>query len=490
MNILFTSAGRRSYLIRFFKEALGENGVIYAANSNRISTALEVADEMVIVPLAYESEYIPFLLEFCVQKAIDMVIPLLEIDAYILAQNKGLFAERGIQIIVSDSQVLDICNDKWNTYKYLMSNNFPTIPTFISVDDAIETIEKGELAYPVIVKPRWGLGSIAIYEACNNEELRVFYKKCERDIFSTYLKYESGADAEHCVLIQKKMNGREYGVDVIDDLQGNYVTSIIKEKIGMRAGETDCAITIKDVAIKQLTERLAKDIRHIANMDVDIIVENDIPYILELNARFGGGYPFSHIAGVNLPKAIINWVRGEAVGKDLFQYKCGVTAMKEIGMVVLKNEWKEQVCFEKISEIPQDELEKFIREEIDPYLSIPLDKKMTCSMDDYVCKVKERADGWGIRINGELVGVIVAYIRNRVEDNSIFLSMFGVKATMRKKGYGALLLNKLTETIPEGCCIYTTVDEHNDVAWRSYSKAGFVSKYVINGRRTIELVKN
>ena len=35
MNILFTSGGRRSYLIKYFKEALGNQGEIHVANSSR-----------------------------------------------------------------------------------------------------------------------------------------------------------------------------------------------------------------------------------------------------------------------------------------------------------------------------------------------------------------------------------------------------------------------------------------------------------------------
>ena len=35
--------------------------------------------------------------------------------------------------------------------------------------------------------------------------------------------------------------------------------------------------------------------------------------VLELNPRFGGGFPFSYEAGVNMPKAIIQWVKGESV---------------------------------------------------------------------------------------------------------------------------------------------------------------------------------
>ena len=61
MNILITSAGRRGYIIKYFKDALkGYGGKVYAGNSSHLSTAFEYADGSVITPLIYDKEYIFF----------------------------------------------------------------------------------------------------------------------------------------------------------------------------------------------------------------------------------------------------------------------------------------------------------------------------------------------------------------------------------------------------------------------------------------------
>ena len=85
----------------------------------------------------------------------------------------------------------------------------------------------------------------------------------------------------------------------------------------MRAGETDIAELMDVPVIERELKKLAGLTNHIGNMDCDIFLVDGRPYILEMNARFGGGYPFSHMGGCNLPKAIVKWCKGEKVEKEL-----------------------------------------------------------------------------------------------------------------------------------------------------------------------------
>ena len=122
------------------------------------------------------------------------------------------------------------------------------------------------------------MGSIGLYEAVDITEMKVLYNKLNREISKTYLKYESQRDVNNKVLIQQKVVGTEFGLDIINNLNKEYKTTICKIKYAMRAGETDCAMTICNENLKKLGETLGKSIKHIGNMDVDIIVENEVPY--------------------------------------------------------------------------------------------------------------------------------------------------------------------------------------------------------------------
>ena len=78
--------------------------------------------------------------------------------------------------------------------------------------------------------------------------------------------------------------------------------------------------------------RLARLTGHVGNLDCDAFLVGGVPYILEMNARFGGGYPFSHIAGANVPKAIVKWLQGEEIEEKWLTAKVGVKAYKDINI--------------------------------------------------------------------------------------------------------------------------------------------------------------
>ncbi|MHA6612408.1 ATP-grasp domain-containing protein [Photobacterium damselae] len=336
MNILLTSTGRRTYLVEYFKQALNGDGKVFAANSN-FTYSLSQADDYVLTPLIYSDEYIPFLLDYCIKNKIDIIISLFDIDLPILSKNIDIFKDNGIRVVISSSEVIDICNDKWLTYQILIDNKINTPKTFIDKELAINEIEFGTLQYPVILKPRWGMGSIGIYKADNINELEIFYNKIKNEILSSYLKYESAESIDYSILIQQCIKGKEYGIEVINDLDANYVNTLCKVKLAMRSGETDQAMTVNDQSLITIGKQLSETLGHIANLDVDCLEENGEFYVLEMNARFGGQYPFSHLAGANLPLQIIEWCKGNKTNLDNVTIDYDVLCSKDIKPVIINN---------------------------------------------------------------------------------------------------------------------------------------------------------
>ena len=310
MNILFTCAGRRTYLLKYFREQMGDKDKIIAADMQLTAPALSVADVKVMVPAVYDEHYVEALHQICEMHNVDVLISLNDLELPILAENKLSFENIGVNVLVSSSEVIDICFDKLKTADFITSIGLKPPKTYRNLESATQAILDGELKFPVVIKPRWGSASIGIEFVDNIDDLRIVYELIRRKTSKGMLGEVSQLDDDF-ILIQEKITGKEYGLDIINDLEGNNVAVAVKQKLSMRAGETDKATTVDNPELHRIGEVIGRKLAHIGNLDCDILEMGGEYYILELNPRFGGGFPFSYEAGVNLPKAIINWIEGK-----------------------------------------------------------------------------------------------------------------------------------------------------------------------------------
>lgn len=310
MNILFTCAGRRTYLLKYFREQMGDKDKIIAADMQLTAPALSVADVKVMVPAVYDEHYVEALHQICEMHNVDVLISLNDLELPILAENKLSFENIGVNVLVSSSEVIDICFDKLKTADFITSIGLKSPKTYRNLESATQAILDGELKFPVVIKPRWGSASIGIEFVDNIDDLRIVYELIRRKTSKGMLGEVSQLDDDF-ILIQEKITGKEYGLDIINDLEGNNVAVAVKQKLSMRAGETDKATTVDNPELHRIGEVIGRKLAHIGNLDCDILEMGGEYYILELNPRFGGGFPFSYEAGVNLPKAIINWIEGK-----------------------------------------------------------------------------------------------------------------------------------------------------------------------------------
>lgn len=318
MNILFTCAGRRTYLLKYFKENMAEGDKVVATDMQLSAPALQAADVKLQVPAVYDPEYVNITLNICKEQKIDAVISLNDLELPILAKNKAKFEALGVKVIVSDPQVIDIAFDKYKTAQWVEALGLTAPKTYIRLADVKEALAKGEIEFPLFMKPRWGSGSIGLENIADMEELDIYYNLLMKKIKKTILATASVGD--EYIMIQEKLTGNEFGLDIMNNLNGKNVAVSVKQKLAMRAGETDKAVTVDLPEVREMGRKIGEALGHIGNLDVDIMQRADGAYcVLELNPRFGGGFPFSYEAGVNLPKAIMQWVKGEEVDPAILQ---------------------------------------------------------------------------------------------------------------------------------------------------------------------------
>ena len=334
INILLTSAGRRSYIVDYFKSAEGI-GKVYASNSI-YTIALKRADDYLITPLIYDPEYISSIIEFCKKNDIKVVLSLFDIDLLILAQNSEVFKKNNIELILAPADFVRKCNDKYATYEFVTSLGLKSPKTFLSTEAVKYAIRKGEVMYPIIIKPRWGMGSMSIYKVETDEELEIFSHKCYNEIFNSYLKYESSLTKNEAIIYQEVLTGEEYGLDVLNDLNGCYVATFAKQKISMRSGETDLGRTANPTPFVDTAKMIAVHSGHHGICSIDCFRQDGEIYVTEMNCRISGHYPLAHLAGFNYPQLIVDWVNGKETNPKLIKFDTELYIIKDLVPTILR----------------------------------------------------------------------------------------------------------------------------------------------------------
>ncbi|MBR1807884.1 MAG: ATP-grasp domain-containing protein [Paludibacteraceae bacterium] len=333
MNILLTTAGRRSYIVDYFKQCNGV-GKVYAANS-AYTIALQRADGYMITPLIYDDEYIPSIINYCKENDIRVVLSLFDVDLLVLAKHRSDFEQANIQLILASKEFVEICNDKWKTYEFLIQHGLPSPKTYNTLNGVTEAINNGDISFPLILKPRWGMASLSIYKVEDMDELRVLTKKCEREIFSSYLKYESCMTKDSPIIYQELIAGEEYGLDVLNDLDGNYIKTFAKQKVTMRSGETDLGRTTTSEPFESFAKKIAANSHHEGLLSVDCLKNDNGVFFIEFNCRISGHYPLSYLAGFNYPQIVVDWMNGKGINEHNLQFKEELYIIKDLVPMVL-----------------------------------------------------------------------------------------------------------------------------------------------------------
>ncbi len=304
MNILLTSAGRRSYLVSFFKEAINSSDRIYGADMSEFAPALVICHGAFKVPAVSEPSFIEDLKRIIIDAKIDLVFSLNDLELGSLAlHRRSIESETGATVYVPPVDTNNICSDKLKTADFAESIGVAQPKTFLSPFCAEKALSSRALSFPLIVKPRWGSASTGLFIVNSSNELTLAYEACRGIIEKSHLAHLGIHDA---VIIQEFIKGTEYGLDILYGKDEKFIGFTAKKKLIMRAGETDKAVTVNPKPFQKIVSKIALNLPHRGNLDCDFIERDNVYYLIELNPRFGGGYPFTHLAGANHVQMLIN----------------------------------------------------------------------------------------------------------------------------------------------------------------------------------------
>lgn len=292
INILILSAGRRVELVQCFQKAAKKLNVksnIVAGDCSDTAPALYFADKICKLPRILEPNYINTIIDACNQENISLIVPTIDTDLLLLAENKNnIEAKTNAKVLISDYKVVEICRDKINTQKFLEGNNFG-IPKMYTEEE----IENAELQFPLFIKPKSGSSSINTFKVNDNSELNI-YKDIVKD-----------------PVIQDFMEGEEFTVDVFLDFDSNIISIVPRLRIATRSGEISKGKIIRDREIIDDVTKLMKVLKPIGHITVQLMkTEKGIEYI-EINPRFGGGAPMSIMSGADSCENLFRLLLGE-----------------------------------------------------------------------------------------------------------------------------------------------------------------------------------
>jgi len=303
MNILLTSAGRRVELLECIQKSL-INGKIFAADMDEIAPTLFVANKAFIVSNIFDSNYICQLLEISKNNEIKGIIPLLDPELLILSNNRKVFTENKIQLILSNSDSIKIANDKILTYKFFKKIKIKTPETIEVNKKKIKITSK--INFPLYIKPKFGSNSKNVEMCKNIKELRFFSEKISNPI------------------IQNNIEGKEITIDVFGDGTGDIFSMIPRLRLKTRCGEVERALTLDDKLFREDVLKICNEFKPFGPINIQCFVNDDGLIFSEINARFGGGYPLSDAAGANFPKLLIKLLEGKKLQDYIGIYKRGL----------------------------------------------------------------------------------------------------------------------------------------------------------------------
>ena len=312
ITVLISSVGRSISLVKQFKSSLPFNGRVITADNDPLASAAPAADLAYIAPRIDSKRYNSWMLSLCKREKVSLLISLLPEELLKLETLRPSLTNLGVKLIGMPKEWIKICLDK-QSYNVLCEGTNFQLPQQWKLND-IEQIPKK--AYPLVAKKIKGKGSIGL-SYINN--------KAKALELANNLKCIGSIDD---YFFQCHLEGQEYGLDLINDLDGKNAGVFIRRKLRMRDGETEIAETVTNQKLEIAGYNLATKLAHQGLVDCDVICSNGEFYLLDVNTRFGGGHIFSQNAGANIPAAIIDWSQGKKPNLTSIKQKSGITSAR------------------------------------------------------------------------------------------------------------------------------------------------------------------
>lgn len=295
-NILISSIGRRYGLVSCFRDSISvrsSSAQVFGIDSGTSAPAAFLATASSRVPRCTDPAFVDAVLEECGRRTVGLLVPTIDTELPIYAAASDRFAQIGVTVCISALSTIQICCDKVSTHRWLVANGFPTVRQ-TDVQTALEDPAAWKL--PLIAKPFNGSASVGV-------------RRVETRLELESLALTSG------YIVQEIAFGREFTVNVYVSREGECVCALPHWRMETRGGEVSKGVTVRDHRLIDLARAVATRLPGAYGpLNVQCFMDDaGAIKIIEINARFGGGYPLAHRAGARFT----DWLLDEREGKPL-----------------------------------------------------------------------------------------------------------------------------------------------------------------------------
>jgi carbamoyl-phosphate synthase large subunit len=269
-------------LIQTFCSAIHSQGGgrILITDTEAVSASSFVADASYPVPYCSQHElFIQSIIDICNKEHVSAIIPL----RCVAVETMPLLRDKVDAVLITgDDDSISICCDKLATHDFLIACGLRT--PAILLDPRPEDL-------PVFFRPRHSEGSQGVCKVTTPAQLAAVLEK-NTGIFTTYIQ------------------GTEFTVDCYKNLSGDIVALVPRERLRVRAGEVEKAVTRHIPHLEALCSQALSKLNFVGPATIQAIYSSGYYYFTEINLRYGGGVTLSIAAGMHSP----TWLLAELQG--------------------------------------------------------------------------------------------------------------------------------------------------------------------------------
>jgi carbamoyl-phosphate synthase large subunit len=291
--VLLTGVGKRYDIV----SAFAQHALVVAADPSPLAPAQYAADVRVAPPRVDSPDYVPLLTELVERHGVRAVVPLTDLDLEMLARSE-------LPAFVPDAEVCRATFDKYEAHRLLLRHGLPSPPTWLPGEPAE--------GYPAVVKPRQGSGSRSIHPAADAREA---------EFFAGYV--------DEPVMVQRRLDGPEFSVDLLCDLEGRCLNAIPRTMLESRGGESIKGAALADPELIELGRAVAEALPLRGPATIQMFRDAELGLrITDINARFGGAFACPMYAappGRSYPELIVRLAQGERIEPHVGEFLAGRT---------------------------------------------------------------------------------------------------------------------------------------------------------------------